>query len=369
MNNEVYLSSYGEDILDMLSKHQPDPVLLIGDTGWGKTTLLKHYANQNGREFTGINFFPKQNVDQLVGMWRPIPTETGITVDWQDGLLTDAIRNGKIFLGEELTRAPRDLAGRLLGILDSADRYWSLPEAGVPSVPVSDDFWFLASANPVSGDYATVTLDPALVRRFSLIVTIEQPVADEVKLLNHIAAKSIHDPAGFAERLVAWAGDLRNDKSTRINTGDLVRVARAVTEKRIEPVAALDQTLTYKYKNVGVMRTSFTGHFETFDLKYLTKAQRKATVKPVAKVEEPKVIKPEDLRQLAEEPVLTQEPVVVDITEAVVPVSIEELDRKAEESIVKEPVVEEPVVEEVETEESVPTLEEVLAQLRQAVRS
>lgn len=49
MNNEVYLSSYGEDILDMLSKHQPDPVLLIGDTGWGKTTLLKHYANQNNR--------------------------------------------------------------------------------------------------------------------------------------------------------------------------------------------------------------------------------------------------------------------------------------------------------------------------------
>lgn len=353
MNNEVYLSSYGEDILDMLSKHQPDPVLLIGDTGWGKTTLLKHYANQNGREFTGINFFPKQNVDQLVGMWRPIPTETGITVDWQDGLLTDAIRNGKIFLGEELTRAPRDLAGRLLGILDSADRYWSLPEAGVPSVPVSDDFWFLASANPVTGDYATVTLDPALVRRFSLIVTIEQPVADEVKLLNHIAAKSIHDPAGFAERLVAWAGDLRNDKSTRINTGDLVRVARAVTEKRIEPVAALDQTLTYKYKNVGVMKTSFTGHFETYDLKYTTKAQRKATVKPVAKVEEPvveepvvnKAIKPEDLRQLAEEPVYLQ----ADNPE--------------------QPFTQEPVVEEVKAEESVPTLEEVLAQLRQAVRS
>lgn len=272
-------------------------------------------------------------------MWRPIPTDNGITVDWQDGLLTDAIRNGKIFLGEELTRAPRDLAGRLLGILDSADRYWSLPEAGVPSVPVSDDFWFLASANPVSGDYATVTLDPALVRRFSLIVTIEQPVADEVKLLNHIAAKSIHDPAGFAERLVAWAGDLRNDKSTRINTGDLVRVARAVTEKRIEPVSALDQTLTYKYKNVGVMRTSFTGHFETFDLKYLTKAQRKAAVKPVAKVEEPVVEAPVVIEPVAEEPVVT------------------------------EPVVEEPVVEEVKAEESTPTLEEVLAQLRQAVRS
>ena len=119
----------------------------------------------------------------------------------------------------------------------------------------------------------------------------------------------------------------------------MVRVARAVTEKRIEPVDALDQTLTYKYKNVGVMRTSFTGHFETFDLKYLTKAQRKATVKPVAKVEEPVVEAPVVIEPVAEEPVVT------------------------------EPVVEEPVVEEVKAEESTPTLEEVLAQLRQAVRS
>ena len=149
------------------------------------------------------------------------------------------------------------------------------------------------------------------------------------------------------------AGDLRNDKSTKINTGDLVRVARAITEKRIEPVAALDQTLTYKYKDVGVMKTSFTGHFETYDLKYTTKAQRKATVKPVAKVEEPvveepvvnKAIKPEDLRQLAEEPVYLQ----ADNPE--------------------QPFTQEPVVEEVKAEESVPTLEEVLAQLRQAVRS
>jgi hypothetical protein len=37
--------------------------------------------------------------------------------------------------------------------------------------------------------------------------------------------------------------------------------------------------------------------------------------------------------------------------------------------LVEEPVVEEPVVEEVKAEESIPTLEEVLAQLRQAVTS
>ena len=93
----VFLSSYGEDIVSNLSKHDPDPVLLIGDTGWGKTTLLKHYAATNNREFTGVNFFPKQSVDQLVGMWRPVNADKGITIEWQDGLLTDAIRHGKIF--------------------------------------------------------------------------------------------------------------------------------------------------------------------------------------------------------------------------------------------------------------------------------
>ena len=77
----VFLSSYGEDIVSNLSKHDPDPVLLIGDTGWGKTTLLKHYAAINNREFTGVNFFPKQSVDQLVGMWRPVNADKGITIE------------------------------------------------------------------------------------------------------------------------------------------------------------------------------------------------------------------------------------------------------------------------------------------------
>ena len=257
----VYLSSYGEDIVSNLSKHDPDPVLLIGDTGWGKTTLLKHYAGIEGREFTGVDFFPKQSVDQLVGMWRPINGDKG-------GLLTDAIRNGKIFLGEELTRAPRDLAGRMLGILDSADRYWSLPEAGVPNVPVADGFWFLASANPTSGNYATVSLDPALARRFSYICQITEPIADELKLVTELASSKIQDADDFAKRMIAWATDLRKGTGTKINTGDLRRVASAVVEKQIAMPEAVQQTLGFKYQDIPAMLVSMGAHFETFDLRF-----------------------------------------------------------------------------------------------------
>lgn len=285
----VYLSSYGEDIVSNLSKHDPDPVLLIGDTGWGKTTLLKHYAGIEGREFTGVNFFPKQSVDQLVGMWRPINGDKGISIEWQDGLLTDAIRNGKIFLGEELTRAPRDLAGRMLGILDSADRYWSLPEAGVPNVPVADGFWFLASANPTSGNYATVSLDPALARRFSYICQITEPIADEYKLIAALANPKIKDGDDFAKRMVAWATDLRKGTGTKINTGDLRRVGSAIVEKQIAPPEAVQQTLGFKYQDIPAMLVSLGAHFETFDLRF-----EKDAKKPAAKkVEVAEVIAPE----------------------------------------------------------------------------
>ena len=285
----VYLSSYGEDIVSNLSKHDPDPVLLIGDTGWGKTTLLKHYAGIEGREFTGVNFFPKQSVDQLVGMWRPINGDKGISIEWQDGLLTDAIRNGKIFLGEELTRAPRDLAGRMLGILDSADRYWSLPEAGVPNVPVADGFWFLASANPTSGNYATVSLDPALARRFSYICQITEPIADEYKLIAALANPKIKDGDDFAKRMVAWATDLRKGTGTKINTGDLRRVGSAIVEKQIAPPEAVQQTLGFKYQDIPAMLVSLGAHFETFDLRF-EKDSKKRVAK---KVEVAEVIAPE----------------------------------------------------------------------------
>ena len=264
----VHLSSYGEDIVAALDKHNTDPCLLVGDTGWGKTTVLKGYANANKREFSGVNFYPRMSVDTLVGMWRPQNGDIGVSVEWQDGLLTQAVRSGHIFMGEELTRAPRDLAGRILGLLDSANRYWSIPEAGVNEIPVNDDFWFVASANPTSGNYATVSLDAALLRRFSYVCEIEQPIADERKLVTSIAAGLIKNHEDFTDRMMKWVTDVRGSKESAVNTGDLVRVVDAIVRKQIKPVDALAHTLKYKYPQFAGILTAFGAHLETFDLKW-----------------------------------------------------------------------------------------------------
>ena len=273
----AYLSSYGEDIVASLDKHNPDPCLLVGDTGWGKTTVLKAYANANKREFTGVNFYPRMSVDTLVGMWRPQNGDNGVSVEWQDGLLTQAVRSGHIFMGEELTRAPRDLAGRILGLLDSANRYWSIPEAGLNEIPVDENFWFVASANPTSGNYATVSLDAALLRRFSYVCEIEQPIADEEKVITAMSAGVIHNHEDFTERMLKWVADLRSSRESAINTGDLVRVVDAMVRKQIKPVDALTHTLKFKYPQFAGILTAFGAHLETFDLKW-TSAKAKASV-------------------------------------------------------------------------------------------
>lgn len=283
MESAVYLSKYGQSVLDNMELHNPDPVLLIGDSGWGKTTLLKHYAAKNNRDFTGINFFPKMSVDQLVGMWRPQPINGGVGIEWQDGLLTEAIRNGKMFLGEELTRAPRDLAGRLLGILDSANRYWSLPEAGVSNVDVHKDFWFVASANPVSSKYSTSAIDAALLRRFSYVCEITEPLADESKVLAGIIDSKVDEPQQLRERLLNWVRDSRNSLDTTVNTGDFVRVTKNIVDKKLTIEDAIKHTLMYKFSTSALesLVLNAESHFATFNFTHTA-----STVKPA--VEEPK---------------------------------------------------------------------------------
>ena len=269
MSSLVTLSEYGKEVLGNMEIHRPDPVLLIGDSGWGKTTLLKHYCATNNREFVGINFFPKMSVDQLVGMWRPIPVDGGVTIEWQAGLLSDAIENGKIFLGEELTRAPRDLAGRLLGVLDSANLYWSLPEAGIPNVDVHDDFWFIGSANPANGKYATTSLDSALARRFSYICDIKEPLADEEAIVDSLAHLKLLNHEGFTERMMNWLRDCRRSADSKVNTGDFVRVITGITNKGLELEESIKQTLGYKYSKgaVDTMVLNAQSHLGTYTIK------------------------------------------------------------------------------------------------------
>lgn len=217
---DIVFSPYGQQVLDTITRLHPHPVLLVGPTGVGKSMLARAAARRLGQEYTAISAYPGMDVGLLVGMWRPMPVNGGITVTWQDGALTTAVRQGHVCLFEELSRAPQDALARLFGLLDHGFRSWSVPEAGM-TCEVHPQFWFLGTTNPAAAGYAVARIDHALEARFSAILTITQPLADERTLLSGLLTQHPQRD-DIVESLLRFAVDARRNDETRINTRALV---------------------------------------------------------------------------------------------------------------------------------------------------
>ena len=218
------LSPYGESVANILFGVFPAAANIEGPSGIGKTELLKFVVGCLDLDFTQVNFYQGTDVEYLVGQNRPINGPDGnIILQWQDGMLTRAIREGHMFAAEELNRASGEILSRLFGVLDTKDRYWSTPEAvgGEPFVDVHPNFWFVGSGNPTGGGYQTRKLDPAFMRRFRVVIKITEPLADEDKVLFRELPDSTYSEV--RSRLVKWARAVR--ETVYVSTGDLVHIA------------------------------------------------------------------------------------------------------------------------------------------------
>lgn len=216
-------SIFGKHILTTLTNLYPSNVLLIGPTGFGKSILVRAVAQTIGIDFTALNAHPGMDIAMLVGMWCPRSHNGGIAIEWKDGLLTAALRNPHAFLFEEFTRAPSEAMSRLFGLLDTSNRYWSIPEAGNPNVAIDPGFWFLATANPISVGYQSTRLDKALENRFTAIITINEPIADEYILLQQMSIPIIQ-----INILLKFVADCRRNPNTYLNTRDVVTLGSLV---------------------------------------------------------------------------------------------------------------------------------------------
>ncbi|KAG5308278.1 MDN1 protein, partial [Acromyrmex insinuator] len=154
-----------------------EPVLLVGETGGGKTTVCQLIAAINSQAMRSVNCHMHTESSDFLGNLRPVRDrveDDQKLFEWVDGPLINAMRNGDLFLADEISLADDSVLERLNSLLEP-ERSLLLAEKGIESlhggegntVIVADEkFVFVGTMNP-GGDYGKKELSPALRNRFT----------------------------------------------------------------------------------------------------------------------------------------------------------------------------------------------------------
>jgi MoxR-like ATPase len=146
------------------------PALLIGETGSGKTSIVRMLAKQHGKEFLRVNLNGQTTVDEFVGKWLIKGNETV----WQDGILIQAMKKGSWLLVDEINSALADILFALHSLLDD-DKMVRLSEKDGEIVKPHEEFRFFAAMNPVEEYAGTKELNKAFLSRFSVVLRFNYP--------------------------------------------------------------------------------------------------------------------------------------------------------------------------------------------------
>lgn len=151
--------------------HTNVPVLLIGDTGCGKTSAIRHLAHETNNNFRRLNLNGQTTVDEFVG--KIMINDKGTY--WVDGVLTEALREGHWLVLDELNSALPEVLFVLQSLLDD-DKYIVLSDKEDKEiVRPHENFRLFATMNPSDGYVGTKELNKALMSRFDLVAHVKYP--------------------------------------------------------------------------------------------------------------------------------------------------------------------------------------------------
>jgi midasin len=254
-----------------------EPVLLIGETGCGKTTVCQLLADEYKSQLHILNAHQNTETGDLIGAQRPIrnraaiedlirqqvldvfeiiqgldfdPTTLGLEpllmaydrlvkeapntipnghreeihtnrikaaalFEWADGSLVHAMKQGHYFLLDEISLADDSVLERLNSVLEPS-RTLLLAEKGPndSEIVASEGFQFLATMNP-GGDYGKKELSPALRNRFTEIwVPAMSDLDDILQIVQSKLKPAATQYAGAIVSFSQWFNDKYNTSVT-----------------------------------------------------------------------------------------------------------------------------------------------------------
>nr|XP_031828776.1 midasin [Nomia melanderi]XP_031828783.1 midasin [Nomia melanderi] len=150
-----------------------EPVLLIGETGCGKTTVCQMLARFRNQELSTINCHMHTEASDFLGSLRPVREhkDNQKLFEWVDGPLVQAMKEGGFFLADEISLADDSVLERLNSLLEPERKLLIAEKSSDDedaTITAHEDFIFVGTMNP-GGDYGKKELSPALRNRFTEI--------------------------------------------------------------------------------------------------------------------------------------------------------------------------------------------------------
>ncbi|XP_066138163.1 midasin [Euwallacea fornicatus] len=195
-----------------------EPVLLVGETGGGKTTMCQLIAEINGQELTAVNCHMHTESSDFIGGLRPVrehSKDNNSLFEWVDGPLLNAMRKGSVFLADEISLADDSVLERLNSLLEP-ERTLLLSEKGIDlnnpnnseTLVAHQNFIFIGTMNP-GGDFGKKELSPALRNRFTEVwCELCTDRDDLVAIINKNL--QINPEFNFGEKMIEFIDWFRN---------------------------------------------------------------------------------------------------------------------------------------------------------------
>lgn len=228
--HEIIGQDYNKRLLEVAIKKDL-PVLLIGETGTGKTSLIREQAIVQKADWTRFNLTGETTVDEFVGKYE---LEGGKTV-WRDGILLTAMKKGQWLIVDEINVALPEILFVLHSLLDD-DKFITVASHSGEIIQPHTNFRFFATMNPTDEYAGTKELNKAFASRFNVILKVHYPS-------NEIEAKIVSDKTGVdisvANRMADVASALRMAKEEdkifyTCSTRDLLQWGNLIEEIGME---------------------------------------------------------------------------------------------------------------------------------------
>jgi len=216
-------------------------IMLVGDTGSGKTHLVRHTASELKMPYFRVSFDRGITIEDLIGEYKPVNNQ----FEWGDGILTKMVRDGGMFVADEINSASPEMIFFLNMLLDD-ERKIVLRQHNGEEIEAHKDFIFIATINPsdLMVYEGIKRMNMALLDRFDLILTIGYSKEVEKKLIGD-------------ERLLILADKLRY----AFNTGK--------TNSPVSTRALMQFERNIKLFGEEIATMSFSNKFQTEDREYI----------------------------------------------------------------------------------------------------